>query len=551
MAGREGIVSRAVTDDLTAMATMGRGHLIAAAQSAFRAAEAGDPGGIELGVRLLCMAWSEFPVDGALAGQIVRLAGSIPAVRGLLKPEALRLAVRVAQGDGGGNLAEVERLFSLGEYDDMARCLEGAASHGPLLPVVRQALHFQGILSNFDWLERFLETTCSPVEPELGELLLAGVWLARESFEQAAAAYGRIAARYGLSLWGMRLAAAQAGAGRTERAMGVLGAVLKDFPGHTTALLCLDGLAFLPERGARLDGGCAVSIYSYNKADELRRTLDSVLASDLGPEVGEVAVRVLVNGSTDGSPAVAEAARDRFAGRLEVISLPVNVGAPAARNWLMDAAVRAGDRWIDYLDDDVLVPGDWLSGLAAGVRDFPGAGVWGCRVADVRSPGLTQHGDGFLLPPEEAVRRGERLTLAEPCVEVMAEPLLRYRRYAASVTGCCHLFDTASLAGSGGFDLLFSPSQCDDLDQDLRRLGQGLPAAYLGDVRITHLRESTHFLKLSERADAQSRMHRRQLDERHGPVLDALCATQRAVVRADLAARRERLQRAGLLPASS
>jgi hypothetical protein len=544
-------VSLTPTHDLTAMATMGRGHLIAAAQSAFRAAEAGDPNGIDLGARLLCMAWAEFPPDGALAGQIVRLAGSVPAVRGLLNPEGMRLAARVAKGDGGGNLAEVERLFSLGEYEDMARCFEAAASHGPLLPVVRQAAHFQGILSNFDWLERFLETACAPVEPELAELLLAGVWLAGGRFERAAAAYGRIAARCGLPLWGLRLAAAQAGAGRTERAMTVLAAVLKEFPGHTTALLCLDGLASPPERGARLDGGCAVSIYSYNKADELRRTLDSVLASDLGPDVAEVAVRVLVNGSTDGSLAVAEAARARFAGRLEVISLPVNVGAPAARNWLMDAAVRAGDRWIVYLDDDVLVPGDWLAGLAAGVRDFPEAGVWGCRVADVRSPGLTQHGDGYLLPPEEAARRGERLVLAEPCVEVFAEPLLRYRRYAASVTGCCHLFETASLAASGGFDLLFSPSQCDDLDLDLRRLGQGLPAACLGDVRITHLRESTHFLTLSEGAAAQSRMHRRQLDERHGPVLDALCATQRAVVRADLAARRERLQRAGLLPASS
>lgn len=539
------------TNDLTAMATVGRSHLITAAQSAFRAAEGGDPDGVELGARLLLMAWAEFPADGILAAQIVRLARSVPALGGLLAPEGARLAARVAREDCGGNLAEIERLFSLGEFEDMARCLEDAASRGPVLPAVRQALHFQGILSNFDWLERFLETVCSPVEPELTELFLAGVLLAGGHFERAVAAYGRIAARCGLPFCGLQLASALAGAGRVERAVNVLSTVLKGFPGHTTALLLLDGLVFPPEHGARLDGGCAVSIYSYNKSDALRRTLDSVLDSNLGPDVGEIVVRVLVNGSTDGSLAVAEAARDRFGGLLEVISLPVNVGAPAARNWLMDAAVRAGERWIVYLDDDVLVPGDWLFGLAAGVRDFPGAGVWGCRVADVRSPGLTQHGDGFLLSPQEAARRGESLVLEEPCVEVMAEPLLRYRRYATSVTGCCHLFETASLAQSGGFNLFFSPSQCDDLDLDLRRLGQSLPAAYLGDVRITHLRESTHFLKLSESLAAQSRMHHLQLEEYHGPNLETLCAIQRGVVRADLAARRERLQRAGLLPTSS
>ncbi|WP_319584049.1 glycosyltransferase family A protein [uncultured Pseudodesulfovibrio sp.] len=544
-------MSLATTNEFMAMATVGRGHLIASAQSAFRAAEAGDQGGVTLGARLLAMAWAEFPADGLLAAQVVRLAGVVPTMGGLMPPDGARLAARVAQEDGGGNLAEIDRLFSMGEFEDMARCLEAAASQGPVLPVVRQALHFQGILSQFEWLEGFLQTVCAPVEPELAEVFLAGVLLAGGHFDRAAAIYGRIVTRYGLPLWGMRFAASLAGAGRTERAMDVLAAVLKDFPEHTTALLTLDALAFPPEPGARLEGGCAVSIYSYNKADELRRTLDSVLASDLGPEVGEVTVRVLVNGSSDDSLAVAEAARDRYTGRMEVISLPVNVGAPAARNWLMDAALRDGERWIVYLDDDVLVRSDWLAGLAAGVRDFPGAGVWGCRVADVRSPGLTQHGDGFLLPPDEAARRGDGLVLEEPCVEVMAEPLLRYRRYAASVTGCCHLFETASLAGSGGFDLLFSPSQCDDLDLDLRRLAQGLPAAYLGDVRITHLRESTHFLKLSEGAAAQSRMHRLQLEERHGPGLEALCATQRAVIRADLEARRERLQRAGLLPVSS
>ncbi|WP_272700724.1 glycosyltransferase family A protein [Desulfovibrio sp. Fe33] len=541
-----------VLADFLAMGTMGRSHLILAAQSAFRVAErGGDPGAAALGARLLCLAWGEFPLDGAMATQLVRLSGAVPAVAGVLTEFGLQLAARVARADNGGNLPEAGQLFASGEYEEMGRCFETAVSRGPVLPVIRQAMHFQGILSNFAWLERFLERTLLPVDPELGELLLADVWLSGGMYGQAVGTLGKMVARSGHSVWGVKLAAALAGAGRIERAMNVLVRVLEDFPDHTTALLLLDSLAFPARRDVGLDGKCAVSIYSFNKSEELGRTLESVLASNLGPEVGDVTVRVLVNGSTDDSRAVAEAARDRFGGNMEIVVLPVNVGAPAARNWLLDAALREGARWIAFLDDDVLVPRDWLAGLAAGVKDFPEAGVWGCRVADVRSPSLVQHGDGFLLPQDEAARRGGRFSLQEPCVEVMAESLLGYRRYAASVTGCCHLFETDSLAGSGGFDLLFSPSQFDDLDLDLRRLRQGRLAAYLGDLRITHLRESTHFLKLSEGAAARSEMHRHLLEERHAPVWSELCAIQRAAVRADLTARRERLQRSGFLPDNS
>lgn len=539
--------------DYLSFGTIGHNHLLGGAQKAFGqagSAKPGDrPGLVALGSRLFAMAWAEFPLNGPLAAELPRLAASFsnPAMTG----EAFRLARRLARSLAADAPVEPARLFAQGDFPGMAAWFESEAAKGAGLPLVAQAVQLQGLLSQWDWLVDFLERHVVPADPEVGRLLLADTCLAGGRYGRAVAELERAVALYGLAGWGLRLASAQAGAGDADGAVRLLGRVLEDFPEHVTALLYLDSLVFPPGRTGRLDGKCAVSIYSYNKAEELGRTLESVLASNLGPEVGDVTVRVLVNGSTDDSRAVAEASRNRFSGNMEIVALPVNVGAPAARNWLLDAARRDGARWIAFLDDDVLVPRDWLVGLAAGVEDFPEAGVWGCRVADVRSPSLVQHGDGFLLSPDEAARRGGRVSLQEPCVEVMAESLLGYRRYAASVTGCCHLFETDSLAESGGFDLLFSPSQFDDLDLDLRRLRQGKLAAYLGDVRITHLRESTHFLKLSEGAAARSEMHRHILEERHAPVLPELCAIQRAAVRADLAARRERLQKSGLLPDNS
>lgn len=41
---------------------------------------------------------------------------------------------------------------------------------------------------------------------------------------------------------------------------------------------------------------------------------------------------------------------------MTVINVPVNIGAPAARNWLMKLSdVKACD-WAIYLDDDILLP---------------------------------------------------------------------------------------------------------------------------------------------------------------------------------------------------
>ena len=536
---------------LLSMGTIGHNHLLGAAQKAFALADAGNEAGgtlVETGIRLLCMAWSEFPLNGPLAERIESLSRQSPLVSRIMTPSAVRLAGQVARLSRIEGDRAAQGLFAQGRYSELDAYFESLAGRGNVMAVARQAMMFQAMLSKWDWLETFVNGPLYRINPDVAAALLPDILLAGRRYEQSVPACEKLVSLFGLSLAGFRLAMARAGVGDSLKAQAILGRVLALNPGHTSALLALDRLAFPAGREARLPGKCVVSIYSYNKSGELARTLESVLASDLGHGVGDVLVRVLVNGSEDDSLAVAEAARERFGGVMDVVVLPVNVGAPAARNWLLDMARRDGADWIVYLDDDVLVPKDWLRGLAAGTEDFPDAGVWGCRVADAMSPSLTQHADGYLLDRVDASKQGHEVVLHEPGVECLVPDFLACRRYCASVTGCCHLFRVETLADNRGFDLQFSPSQFDDLDSDLRLLSRGKPAAYLGDVTVTHLRLANPFFEQSETSMVLGENHRSLLEARHGGHLEKLTGIQADAVRNDLTARRKRLMEAGLLP---
>lgn len=530
------------------MGTIGHNHLLRAAQKAFAQAEI--PGEdmhacIEAGIRLLCMAWGDFPLNGALAGQIASMAGKSPVVDRILTPGGVVLAGKSKLAFQGDDDPKAQSLFITGDYNRLEARLESLADQN--VGSVRQAVMLMGMLSRWEWLKSFLREVVFLKEPGIAELILPDILLANGDYEQAVDACEKLVCQCGISIGGARLAMAHAGVGNTDKAAHILSKVVTDNPVDTSALLLMDTLVFPARRDVCLPGKCVVSIYSYNKSDELEQTLESLLASDIGPETGDILVRVLINGSRDDSLAVAEAARERFDGTMDVVSLPVNVGAPAARNWLLEAAQRDGAEWIAFLDDDVLVPHDWLRGLAAGTMDFPDAGVWGCRVADAMSPSLTQHADGFLLSPEEARQQGQALVLQEPGTECLVPDRLKYRRYCASVTGCCHLFRVDTLVGSSGFDLQFSPSQFDDLDSDLRLLSNGQPAAYLGDVQITHLRLANSFIEQSEASRIQGENHRALLEARHGAHLHELERIQAAVIRKDLKFKRLRLKKVGLL----
>jgi Predicted glycosyltransferases len=277
------------------------------------------------------------------------------------------------------------------------------------------------------------------------------------------------------------------------------------------ALATADVLSGARCETAPLPAPTLILLYTWNKAADLNTTLASLFHSDLSG----ARVVVLDNGSTDETPQVLDAWEGRCGGALSRVTLPVNIGAPAARNWLAHCALhQPGGEAIEsvlYMDDDVEVPplgeGSWLGGLGAALARFPQAGVVGCKVVDHAAPRLIQNAAGQLVIPEgDAAEQSERpdpdfasrtpnpFRLCDAHLQGPDWGLFDWIGPCSSVTGCCHLFRRSWLESKaeqgGGFSLALGPSQYDDFERDLRMVRGGGFAVYTGHVRIRHRKRS-------------------------------------------------------------
>jgi glycosyltransferase involved in cell wall biosynthesis len=134
---------------------------------------------------------------------------------------------------------------------------------------------------------------------------------------------------------------------------------------------------FVPDPNLVRTRKVCICLYSFNKAKVLGETLESLAGCDIGP----ARIRVLLNGCTDDSASVVAKARRLFpANDFEIVELPVNVGAPAARNWRLSLpAVREGE-YVAFLDDDVFLQPDWLSHMLTVAESDAKIGNVGCKV---------------------------------------------------------------------------------------------------------------------------------------------------------------------------
>jgi hypothetical protein len=307
------------------------------------------------------------------------------------------------------------------------------------------------------------------------------------------------------------------------------------------ALRAHDAVSGTADARAPLPGRAAVLLYSWNKADELDATLQSLLASDLDG----VSVFVLDNGSTDRTGEILARMETRFAdtlgaGRFAIISLPVNIGAAAARNWLLALEAVRANEFICYLDDDVELPADWLQRLGAAVSRYPEAGVWGCKVVDHANPLCIQSADSHLrLDPAEHADL-TRLApnpfgLTDLHIQTLDTGVFDFLRPCASVTGCCHLFRTSVLLDTGGFAIQLSPSQYDDMEHDLRLCETRRFPVYQGHLAVRHKKRTGTASNTSrqELGNALGNKYKMQTMHTRADVTAAMEAEQ-ALLEADL-----------------
>ncbi len=225
-----------------------------------------------------------------------------------------------------------------------------------------------------------------------------------------------------------------------------------------------------------------ILIYTYNKLDMIRNTLQSLAATD----IGTAGIFVLENHCTDGTREFLESAQQLFPNnRLTVINLPTNIGAPAARNWLLAQQENKHTDFLAYLDDDVILPRDWLSRLIGTMEHAPEAGVAGAKVINQSQPKSIQYIHRYLDTIHET-----RLILSSKHPDEIDFGQFDYVRKCLSVMGCCHLLRTSAAKDVGEFDIRFSPSQIDDIDHDIMTCQKGYEVVYNGYLEVVHCQKA-------------------------------------------------------------
>jgi hypothetical protein len=534
--------------DMLLAGTVGREHLLYAADLAGRTNGPDSPEDMAQArgrrLRLLASALEEDSLYGPTAEALLGTVASLPSGPPALDPAFAALVQTLASRFTiPANTAYFSRLQAAGDENRLQRYLENECRAGRhalfwLHVALRQAV----LRRDFDWGEARIAALPPELAP-LGHKLAGDLALLSDRPKLALTRYvaaGEMAPwpagllRLGLAAWRC---------GETDRAMHCFAAMLRVMPEHFTAALALYDLAFGRSTAtAPVPGSLAIALYTYNKSADLDQTLASLFASP----IGDAPVFILDNAATDDTPAVVAAWTDRVGPRLSSIRLPVNIGAPAARNWLAaDPRIRQAD-FVVYLDDDVDLPPDWLLRLGAAVTAYPEAGVWGCHVADSGNPAVAQGIDAMLLPA-----RSGNPDNAPRCSDAHAEGFdygaFAHLRPCLSVMGCCHLFRRERLEACGGFDIRFSPSQYDDVDHDLRLVLAGRAPVYQGHLTIGHRRPAPVFAPSRSDQSAGSQANRHKLLAKHQERFGELAATMRRIASEDLEAKWRALAAARLI----
>ncbi|MCP4715955.1 MAG: glycosyltransferase family 2 protein, partial [Deltaproteobacteria bacterium] len=207
-----------------------------------------------------------------------------------------------------------------------------------------------------------------------------------------------------------------------------------------------------------------VFIYTFNKAAQLAETLKSLAATNYL----NYKLIVLDNGSTDETQDILLSFDNGMFNGLKVISLPINIGAPAARNWLVHDEETRQAEYVVFFDDDIIVQPDWLIRMLDTFKNCPDAGVVGAKIINSEGKKVIQHSGGLLTQAEDWINR---VVLFSNVPDDGRFDTIGQRDY---LMGCANMYRRDVFDRVGDFDLQFSPTQFDDVDHHLRMRLHGL-----------------------------------------------------------------------------
>jgi GT2 family glycosyltransferase len=453
---------------------------------------------IDLGVDMFLAAWESSPLDGQLASNLLAINKQL---KFLPAPLVETMSLIAANSIVPENLNYLQRLLAKDDKDKLLGYLAAQTEREP---------------ENLFWLSHLLDLAFFLGRHEVASAALARDWpssmnmvlnkysgdiaFCSGDYEQAEAIYSDTSE--GALILGenlLRLAESVDRMGRREEALILWRDRMTARPWQVNTWFKVHDRLLGVDGSKKLDGQVAVCLYTFNKADDFNETMTSLAESPLD----NVHIFALDNGSSDHTSEVMTSWKEKLGERFSRIDLPVNVGAPAARNWLKNMHEIKLYDYVAYLDDDASVPPDWQNHFSAAVESYPDAGVWGCKVVNEDQQEVIQHADLHLRETpaefEDRVRNFEFAYL-DPYNQDLDYGQFDYCRPCVSVTGCFHLFRQEVLGQSGDFDLRYSPTQFDDLDHDLMLADIGKTAVYQGELKVLHKRQSGSVTTVSRAA---------------------------------------------------
>lgn len=527
-----------------AMGSVGAGHLAQAAELA------GAEERQDLALELQVAAWEQDPLDGRMAAKALALGANeaLPGLGRLL--QAVVTAWRPT--DGGEQLRQLARAGAPDRA--LALAAQGLDADPGNLFWCQQFAELALPAGRFD--EALQRILAAPVLQQASLAPLAAYLHGESLFEQqqwdaAAATWaGRelqpLAAEWLAPL--LRRAEALLFCRRREHTLECWQQALHRRPWDVSLLLRAHALvAPLPE--ANFLPPTAVLLVARDGEQVLDATLQALSTSN-----GVERILVLDSGSQDRTPELLQKWQQRLGNEaLELHTLPLDIGMPAARNWLAALPSLKDVDCVAFVAQDIVAPADWLEKLHAARQAYPEAASWGCQVLRDDAPALSESVARHLVLD---VAPGDEPKLDFDLHQVHAAPfwlselqqaLPRRGQFhglqpCVSVSGDCRLLDKEELH-NGGFDLRFSPQGLEEVERDLRRGVQGGFCFYHG--ALTVLRQA----RPQEPEDAAARGVRlangyklaNRFEEQE---LRELYARQRRLLDDDLEARFAELERA-------
>jgi GT2 family glycosyltransferase len=210
-----------------------------------------------------------------------------------------------------------------------------------------------------------------------------------------------------------------------------------------------------------------VVILTYNDLPNLKECLAHLEKTDYP----NFTVWILNHGCVDETPEFLKTLPGRYPFPVKIVDAPVNVGIPAANNWMIKVTSAPV---IAFLDSDAFIPPHWLRHLVETLRRHPYAGLVGVKVVERHDPKQITWSEKTLWTNDgkssEEIDHGQRDYIARTLIS----------------TGCCQVYRRKVFSTVGVFDLNFGPIGLSDIEHHIATRAAGYDILYDGFVTVRH-----------------------------------------------------------------